>query len=429
MSRTPRATAAAAVIAGLAAFTAACGGGHHHQAAPDGTPSSALRSASGLDSPAGPAGSSAASNALVSSAAASIATASSAGSASAAPATTAAPTKVSVTPTPSKSASAKPTAKPAPKPTAVTPTPSRSPPPAGGVSGSDVLAGTNCQIFPADNYWHADVASLPVDPRSAAWLNAMGASTRKLHPDFGPSGDPKNPYGIPVTIVPAGQTPVPVKFTYADESDKGPYPLGPNTLIEGGAGSGGDMHAIMVTADCQLFETWDTLDTSSGWTAGSGAHWSLSSDALRPTTWTSADAAGLPILPGLLRYDEVKSGHVDHAIRFTTNVTSDSYLWPARHEAGSQPNETLYPPMGARFRLKASFNLGGYSAQAQTVLKAMQTYGLVLADNGSPWYFQGTADNAWPDALIAALKTIPASAFEAVNTSGLEINANSGAAR
>lgn len=294
-----------------------------------------------------------------------------------------------------------------------------------------MLAGTHCQIFPADNYWHADIASLPVDPRSAAWLSAMGASTRKLHPDFGPSdGAQAVPYGIPVTVVPAGQQRVPVTFQYADESDKGPYPLAANTLIEGGAGSGGDMHAVMVTADtCQLFETWDTLDTSSGWTAGSGAVWSLSSDALRPNTWTSADAAGLPILPGLLRYDEVASGHVDHAIRFTTNVTSDAYLWPARHEAGSQSNENLYPPMGARFRLKASFSLKGYSTQAQTVLKAMQTYGLVLADNGSPWYFQGTADNAWPDALIEALKTIPASAFEAVNTSSLEISANSGAAR
>ena len=258
----------------------------------------------------------------------------------------------------------------------------------------------------------------------------MSASTRNLHPDFGPSGDPKVPYGIPVTVVPAGQARVPVTFQYADESDQLKYPLGANTLIEGGANSGGDQHAIMVTADtCELFETWDTSDTSSGWTAGSGAHWLLSSDALRPNTWTSADAAGLPILPGLLRYDEVLSGHVDHAIRFTTNVTSDSYLWPARHEAGSQTNENLYPPMGARFRLKASFDISHYSAQAQTVLKAMKTYGLVLADNGSPWYFQGTADNAWPDALIEALKTIPASAFEAVNTSSLEISANSAAAR
>jgi hypothetical protein len=338
-----------------------------------------------------------------------------------------------VTPTPSKSASAKPTAKPVPKPTPVKPTPVKTTPapPAGGgtASGNDVLAGTKCQIFPADNYWHADIASLPVNAHSAAWLSAMGASTRKLHPDFGPSGDPSNPYGIPVTIVPAGQTRVPVTFDYADESDKGPYPLGANTRIEGGANSGGDMHAIMVTADtCELFETWDTVDKSSGWTAGSGAHWSLSSDALRPNTWTSADAAGLPILPGLLRYDEVKSGHVDHAIRFTTNTTDDSYLWPARHAASSSHNANL-PPMGARFRLKASFSIAGYSAQAQTVLKAMQTYGLVLADNGSPWYFQGTADNAWPDALIESLKTIPASAFEAVDTSSLEISANSGAAR
>jgi hypothetical protein len=258
----------------------------------------------------------------------------------------------------------------------------------------------------------------------------MGASTRKLHPDFGPSdGAQAVPYGIPITIVPAGQVPVAVKFTYASESDPGPYPLGPNTLIEGGANSGGDQHAIMVTANtCQLFETWDTSDTSSGWTAGSGAHWSLSSDALRPNTWTSADAAGLPILPGLLRYDEVKSGHVDHAIRFTTNETDDSYVWPARHAASSNHNANL-PPMGARFRLKASFSIAGYSAQAQTVLKAMQTYGLVLADNGSPWYFQGTADNAWPDALIEQLKTIPASAFEAVDTSGMDVKGpNSGAA-
>jgi len=411
------------VIAGLATLTAACGGGHHHQAAPDGTPSSALSSASGVASSAVPAVSSPTSSAAVSSAAASSATTSGAGSSSAAPLTTAAPTKASVTPTPSKSASAK----PAPKPTPVKPPPA---PPVGGASGADVLAGTNCQIFPADNYWHADIASLPVDPRSAAWLNAMGASTRKLHPDFGPSGDPKNPYGIPVTVVPASQKLVPVTFQYADESDKILYPLGPNTLIEGGANSGGDMHAIMVTSDCQLFETWDTTfnQATSGWTAGSGAHWLLSSDALR-NLGTSADAAGLPILPGLLRYDEVKSGHVDHAIRFTTNVTSDAYLWPARHEAGSQTNENLYPPMGARFRLKADFNIKTFSAQAQTVLKAMQTYGLVLADNGSPWYFQGTADNAWPDALIEALKTIPASVFEAVNTSGLEISVNSGAAR
>jgi hypothetical protein len=411
MSRTPRATVAAAVIAALAALTAACGGTHHHQGAPNGTVPITPR---GGASSAPPASSSAAvSSAAVSSAAASIA----------APSVAAAATTASATPSTSASAT------PSPKPT---PVKTIAAPPAGGsASGVDILAGTDCQIFPTDNYWHADIASLPVDPRSAAWLKAMGASSRNLHPDFGPSdGAQAVPYGIPITIVPVGQVPVAVKFTYASESDPGPYPLGPKTLIEGGANSGGDQHAIMVTAStCQLFETWDTSDTSSGWTAGSGAHWSLSSDALRPSTWTSADAAGLPILPGLLRYDEVASGHVDHAIRFTTNVTSDSFLWPARHEAGSQTNENLYPPMGARFRLNAGFNISHYSAQAQTVLRAMKTYGLVLADNGSPWYFQGTADNAWPDALIEELKTIPASAFQAVDTSSLEISANSGAAR
>jgi hypothetical protein len=301
---------------------------------------------------------------------------------------------------------------------------------AGSASGVDVLPGTHCQLFPTDNAWHADIAGLPVDPHSAQWLAAMGASTRNLHPDFGPSyGTQSVPYGIPITVVPAAQKRVPVLFDYADESDKLLYPLSGNTLIEDGATSDGDRHAIMVTADtCELFETWDTADGPSGWTAGSGAHWSLSSDALRPDGWTSADAAGLPILPGLLRYDEVAAGHVDHAIRFTTNLTDDAHIWPARHDAGSKVDSAL-PPMGARFRLKASFDVAHYSKQAQTVLRAMQTYGLVLADNGSPWYFQGTADTGWPDALIAELKTVPAAAFEAVDTASLEIAANSGAAR
>ena len=295
---------------------------------------------------------------------------------------------------------------------------------------SDVLAGTHCQIFPADNYWHADIRGLPVDPHSAQWLAAMGASTRKLHPDFGPSyGAQSAPYGIPITVATAGHPRVPVKFDYSDESDQLGYPLGADTAIEGGPTADGDRHAIVVTADtCELFETYDTHSTSSGWTAGSGAHWSLASDALRPDGWTSADAAGLPILPGLLRWDEVAAGQVDHAIRFTTNLTDASHLWPARHDASSHHDPSL-PPMGARFRLKASFDISHYSAQTQVVLRAMQTYGLVLADNGSPWYFQGSADANWPDLLISQLKTIPASAFEAVDTSSLEVSANSGAAR
>jgi len=336
-------------------------------------------------------------------------------------------------PSPSRAAPSRPvttTARPAATPARSSTTPApKNPVPAGNASGADVLAGTHCQVFPADNYWHADIRSLPVNAHSAQWLAAMGAATRKLHPDFGPSGDPSAPYGIPVTIAATGHPRVAVSFDYAGESDKIGYPLGTDTVIEGGADAGGDRHAIVVTADtCDLFETYDTHQTASGWTAGSGAHWSLSSDALRPDGWTSADAAGLPILPGLLRFDEVASGHVDHAIRFTTNLTDSAHLWPARHDAGSR-DDPSFPPMGARFRLKASFDISHYSAQTQVVLKAMQTYGLVLADNGSPWFFQGTADNAWPDALISQLKTIPASAFEAVDTTSLEISANSGAAR
>ena len=285
-------------------------------------------------------------------------------------------------------------------------------------------------MFPADNYWHADIRGLPVDAHSAQWLAAMDAGSHNLHPDFGPSyGEQPVPYGIPVTVVPAGHPRVSVVFDYADESDKLPYPLGTDTLIEGGSKADGDRHAIVVTADtCELFETWDTHSSASGWTAGSGAHWSLASDALRPDGWTSADAAGLPILPGLLRWDEVAAGHVNHAIRFTTNLTDATHLWPARHDASSHHDASL-PPMGARFRLKASFDISKYSPQTQVVLRAMQTYGLVLADNGSPWYFQGTADNAWPDTVISQLKTIPASAFEAVDTSGLRISPSSGAAR
>ena len=226
-----------------------------------------------------------------------------------------------------------------------------------------------------------------------------------------------------------GTARVAVRFGYPAESDKVRYPLGTSTLIEGGSNATGDRHAIVVDkATCTLFETWDTHRYASGWYAGSGAVWSLTSDALRPAGWTSADAAGLPILPGLLRYDEVAAGHVDHAIRFTTNVTDRTYLWPARHQAGSVSDRS-YPPMGARFRLKASYPISSFSAQAQVVLRAMKTYGLVLADNGSPWFFQGTSDTRWSSTLVSDLGAVPASAFEAVDTAPLMISTSSGAAR
>jgi hypothetical protein len=291
------------------------------------------------------------------------------------------------------------------------------------------LPGTACPVFPANNVWHADVSSLPVHPRSAAWLASASASSKRLHPDFGPSGDPRVPYGIPYQVVPSSHAKVNVAFDYADESDRVPYPLGPDTPIEGGAGSGGDMHTVVVdTGTCRLYETWYTQHTASGWTAGSGATWSLTSDAMRPAGWTSADAAGLPILPGLLRLDEVQAGHVDHAIRFTVARTDRSYLWPARHQAGST-NDANLPPMGARFRLKASYNTSGVRADTRTVLAAMKTYGLLLADNGSDWFFQGSADNNWPSGLLDQLKAVPASAFEAVDESSLMVSPDSAAVR
>lgn len=293
--------------------------------------------------------------------------------------------------------------------------------------GTDVLAGTQCQIFPRDSVWHADISKLPVSKFNKAWLKSMNASKRNLHPDFGPSyGEQPLPYGIPITIAPAKTSRAAVRFYYADESDRRAYPLTAKTLIEGGPTADGDRHAIVVTADtCELFETYDTRKTRSGWTAGSGAYWSLKSNALRPAGWTSADAAGLPILPGLLRWAEVKAGSVNHAIRVTTNRTAGAYIWPARHEAGTG-SIAVNPPMGARFRLKAGFPITRFSKSTQVVLRAMKTYGLILADNGSPWFFQGDTDKGWPEAVISELKKVPASAFEAVDAASLMRSANSG---
>jgi hypothetical protein len=289
------------------------------------------------------------------------------------------------------------------------------------------LPGTPCSIFPADNYWHTDVAKLPVDAHSKRWLSHMAPGTR-LHPDFGPSyGAQPVPYGIPYTVVAHDHPRVSVKFQYASESDRVRYPLGSDAKIEGGRNASGDRHVLIVDkGSCRLFELFDVRHTATGWRAGSGATWSLRSDKLRPAGWTSADAAGLPILPGLLRLDEVRAGHVDHAIRFTTDVTDRHYIWPARHQAGSVSNGS-YPPMGARFRMKAGFPISSYRKDTQVVLRAMKHYGLVLADNGSPWYFQGTSEKGWPSGLLDELKQIPSSAFVAVDTSSLKQSSGSGA--
>jgi hypothetical protein len=292
--------------------------------------------------------------------------------------------------------------------------------------------GTNCPAFPADNVWNTPITGLPVDANSATWLASMSSSSTNLHPDYGPSGNPRAPYGIPWTVVRKATVFTHVTFQYASESNRRPYPLTVSTPIEGGS----DRHALMVdpyrsasSAACTLFETWDTYyHPSNRSTAGSGATWNLRSNSLRPAGFTSADAAGLPILPGLVNFNEVASGAMDHAIRFTADCTQESYLWPARHEAG-QDNSSC-PPMGARFRLNASFTLPASqcSAFCQTVLTTMKTYGLILADNGSNWYFQGTADRRWTYTEVDQLKAIPASAFVAVDESCLMVSANSGLA-
>jgi hypothetical protein len=297
--------------------------------------------------------------------------------------------------------------------------------------GGQVLPGTHCPAFPADNVWNTPIAGLPVDPHTAQWLRHMAAGSSDLHPDYGPGGG-SSPYGIPWQITPPRPKFVRVRFQYASESDHGPYPFAATTPIEGGRSATGDRHALMVDpATCTLYELYDAVYKSGGRSrAGSGAIWRLTSNALRPATWTSADAAGLPILPGLVNYDEVMSGRLDHAIRFTAAVTDRRFIWPARHQAGSASSRA-YPPMGARFRLKAAFHLPASRCfrPCQVVVQAMKTYGLILADNGSNWYFGGTTDRRWTSTMVDQLKAIPARAFVAVEESCLMVSRNSGQAR
>ena len=296
-------------------------------------------------------------------------------------------------------------------------------PPIVASAGTPLPGTPNCPIFPADDVWNTPIANLPVNSQSAAWIASMNSAATSIHFVFGPT------FGMPFDVVSPSQPLVPITFQYADQSDSGPYPLSADTSIQGGPGATGDRHAIMVNpSTCNLYELYNAHYSASGSTAGAGAIWNLNSNALRPAGWTSADAAGLPILPGLVRYDEVQSGVISHAIRVTAESTDASYIWPARHESGSTSNPNL-PPFGARFRLKASYNISGYSAQAQVVLRAMQQYGLILADNGPTWSFWGTSDTTWPQSLVNELDTVPASAFEAVDESGLMIDPNSGQAR
>jgi hypothetical protein len=268
-----------------------------------------------------------------------------------------------------------------------------------------------CRVFPADNPWNTDVSTAPVDPNSTAYLAAMNAGTTYLHPDFG-----SNPsYGIPYTSVGAGQPLVPMSFDYASESDPGPYPIPSNAPIEGGPGATGDRHVLVVdSSSCKLYELFAAQYVGPGWHAGSGAVFDLASNALRPDYWTSADAAGLPILAGLVRYDEAaQNGEIDHALRFTVRRTQRAFIHPATHFASSSTDQSL-PPMGLRVRLKASYDLSRFTRASRAVLVALQHYGMMVADNGSDWYVTGATDSRWNDAELDQLKTVPASAFEVV---------------
>jgi len=285
---------------------------------------------------------------------------------------------------------------------------SQSPPATGGES----LNGK--RPFPDDNAWNTVVTSATVDPNSSTLIAACGV--RNLHPDFGTVWDGA-PNGIPYIVVHSSQAKVPVSFDYSDESDPGPYPIPPDAPIEGGSSSSGDRHVLVIDIDAwKLYELFGAHPVNGGksWTAGSGAIFDLSSDALRPAGWTSADAAGLPIFPGLVRYDEaVTQGHIDHALRFTCPRTRKAYVSPARHYASSDTSSAL-PPMGMRVRLKSNFDTTSFSPNVRVILRAMMRYGMLVADNGSGWYVSGAPDSRWSDDELATLARVPSSAFEVV---------------
>lgn len=294
-----------------------------------------------------------------------------------------------------------------PKPVAPVPKPVEpSTPPASGAA--PVVQG--CQIFPQNNPWNQDISKALTHWNSDAYISSIGL-TRTLHPDFGENQE----YGIPVTIASADTKDVPIRFTdYGDESDSGPYPIPDSAKIE----SGGDAHVIVLhPLRCKLYELYNAQKDGNGWAAASGAIFNLKSNALRPAGWTSADAAGLPIYPGLVKYEEVATGKINHAIRFTASRTQRGYILPATHFAGSI--DTNLPPMGLRVRLKSNFDISKLTGQAKVIAEAMKTYGLILADNGSSWFFQGATDPRWKDAELNQLKAIPGSAFEAVETGSI----------
>lgn len=278
------------------------------------------------------------------------------------------------------------------------------------------------QIFPEDHVLNTPIDTLPVDTHSATWIATIGVNG-KLHPDFGPDG------AIPYIVVASNQPLVNVTFDYADESDPGPYPIPTNAPIEGGSGSTGDRHVLALDkVRGKLYELFNAYPGNNSWQAGSGAVFDLRGYALRSEGWTSADAAGLPILPLLVRYDEIAAGEIKHTIRFTAPQTKRQYLWPARHYASANTSDA-YPPMGARLRLKSDYDISGFDLTNQVILRALKRYGMILADNGSAWFITGAPDPHFDNDRLHSLTTVTGSAFEVVDCSYLMIDKDSGRAR
>jgi hypothetical protein len=293
--------------------------------------------------------------------------------------------------------------------------------PAGdGASGRPLPDAQRCRLFPRDNHWNMRVDGLPVAPASKAIVGNIGHD-RPVHADFGSGLYESRPIGIPYTTVSRRQRKVPVSFEYAGESDRGPYPIPRNAPVEGGRRSDGDRHVIVVDRDrCRLYELFAAYPRNGGarWQAGSGAIWDLRSNRLRPRGWTSADAAGLPILPGLARYDEVRRGRIDHALRFTAPQTRRAYMYPARHFASDSDDPAL-PAMGERLRLKAGFDVSRFPRQARVVLRALKRYGMILADNGASWFISGAPNRGWDNDDLHSLGQVTGGDFEVVDTSRL----------
>lgn len=291
------------------------------------------------------------------------------------------------------------------------------------------LAIEGCPLFPPNNIWNVPVDRMPVHPNSDAYVNTIGTSAN-VHPDFGSGIWDGGPIGIPYITVPSTQPLKTVTFEYADESDPGPYPIPDDAPIEGGPNSDGDRHILVLERDnCILYELFYAFPQTDGtWHAGSGAIFDLKSHALRPDGWTSADAAGLPILPGLVRYEEVSAGEIRHAIRFTAPETRKAYVWPARHYASSLTGNQ-FPPMGQRFRLKVELDLSAFDPKVRVILLALKKYGMILADNGTSWFISGVPDERWDDDVLHQLHQVRGSDFEAVDSSTLMIDPNSGRAK